>query len=243
MISALQVNSVYSGGAHPNYAQIAYNMDLNAQKRLELSDVILPGGGEAVQQLVLSQLENRFGGLEYSGLYPNYPEIVADSFAAPGLTPNWYFSANGLVIYFNCYDIAPYAAGIIKVELPYDTLDGLLDPVYYPVDYDPGEGSVRLLTEAERSNVLYSAAEGEWFYIGTDAVIRDVKVYKLTGWITDDVPIVGPMVFAANRLTAEDALALPGDQYLLSYGIGGREVRELAINANEIREIVGKTAE
>ena len=247
VISALQVNSVYSGGAHPGYAQIAYNLDLINRTELTLDDVILPGSDTKLQQGILDRLEQRFGGLEHSGLYADYPEIVKASFAVPGLTPNWYFSSTGLVIYYNCYDIAPYAAGIIKVEFPYDTLDGILRPEYFPKTVAAGEGSVALIQAVEGRSVLNDQQEGSGFCIGPEgSTVYDVKIYRITGWLTDDVPIQGPMVFAANRLTVSEAVILSDDSdawYLLTHRNTEGQLEKLAVNSSEIREIVAEMAE
>ena len=246
VVSVLQVNSVYSGGAHPNSAQRAYNLDLQNCAELTLSDVILPNGAEMLQKQVLTQLSERFGSLETSGLYPDYQEVVKDCFDDAGLTSNWYFSENGLVIYFNCYEIAPYAAGIIKVEIPYDMLEGVVKPVYMPENGHCGAGDIKILDSVGDRNVLGGSAEGEWIFAGTDQTVYDIKLYKLSGWLTDDVPIVGPMIFAANRLTVGEAIAIPaidGLECLLNYRNGAGSVHKLVIGTGGIREIVNEIAE
>ena len=245
IVSVLQVNSVYSGGAHPNYAQRAYNLDLRDCDELTLADVILPDGAEMLRQHVLEELEERFGGLEYSGLYADYPQIVGDCFENSALTDNWYFSENGLVIYFNCYDIAPYAAGIIKVETPYSMLDGVLLPEYYPERDMTGAGDMAVLDTAEGRSVLGAQPEGECLFVGTDQMVYDVKLHRIAGWLTDEVPAVGQMVLAANRMTAGEAIAVPaGDEagYLLMYSQGADQVRKIVIDANGIREILNEIA-
>ena len=246
VISALQVNSVYSGGAHPNNAQIAYNLDIQNQKVLKLADVILPGNEDAVKQRVLDELSGRFGGLENSGLYPDYAEIVSSSFESSNLTSNWYFNEDSLVIYFNCYDIAPYAAGIIKIAMLYESLGGILDPAYFPDNNAAGEGSVTYIDSLDGWQVLNNTTDGDHFYVGTDEVISEVKLYRITGWITDEVPIVGQMMFAANRLSAFDALSLRnngGFDHLLTYKNREGRLVKIAISATELMEIVAEVAE
>ena len=246
VVSVLQVNSVYSGGTHPNYAQKAYNLDLVNCTELGLTDVILPGGAEFLHRQVLERLEDRFGGLEHSGLYADYPQIVTSYFEDPDLTPNWYFSENGLVIYFNCYDIAPYAAGIIKVEFPYDALTGVLKPEFYPETVMAGPGELIALDSADGRRVLGTSAEGECTIVGTEQTIYDVKLHRLAGWLTDDVPMTGQMVLAANRLTAEEALAIPlgeGFGYLVTYSSDGGLVRKMVFDSSGTQEIVDEIAE
>lgn len=246
VVSVLQVNSIYSGGAHPNYAQRAYNLDLRDCAELTLADVILPDGAEMLRGLVLTELEERFGGLEYSGLYADYPQVVGACFEDSALTDNWYFSGSGLVIYFNCYDIAPYAAGIIKVEIPYSALEGILLPEYYPERNMNGAGDMAVLATAEGRSILGTQPEGECLFVGTDQTVYDVKLHRIAGWLTDEVPAVGQMVLAANRMTAGEAVAIPaGDEagYLLMYSQGADLVCKIVIDANGIREIVNEIAE
>lgn len=246
VISALQVNSVYSGGAHPNNAQIAYNLDIQNQKVLKLADVILPGAEDALKQRVLDELSGRFGGLENSGLYPDYAEIVSSSFEGSNLTANWYFTEDSFVIYFNCYDIAPYAAGIIKIAMPYESLGRILCPAYFPDNSAAGEGSVTHIHSLDGRQILNNATDGYHFYVGTEEEISDVKLYRITGWITNDVPIVGQMMFAANRLSALDALSLRdngGFDHLLTYKNREGRMVKIAISATELMEIVAEVAE
>lgn len=241
VISVLQVNSIYSGGAHPNYAQTAYNLNLASRRQLSLADVILPDQAELLEQGVLDRLAIQFGGLENSGLYADYPEIVPSSFSETELTTNWYFTDKSLIIYFNCYDIAPYAAGIIKVEFPYETLGGVLKPEYIPNGTQTGEGSIESLDSVDNRRVLGGHTEGEWYYFGTDQAVFDVKLCQVTGWLTNDVPIIGPTILSANRLTGAEAVSLPkteGMDYLLSWHTGVGEVQKVVISGSEIMKIV-----
>lgn len=249
VLSVLQINSTYSGGAHPNYAQIAYNMDLERQIQLSLADVLQEGKDRDILERVLGELERRLSDLENFGLFADYRSTVESYFEAPELTPYWYFTIDGLTIFFNCYDIAPYAAGIIKVELPYDTLYGVLKAEYFPDAREAGEGSVILLDTPGERFTLPAASEGDPFYLGAEGTLYDVKIHRLSSWLNDDVPVVGQMVFAANRLTAGETVELSQStdaslaEYLISYHIGDGSVRTFAIKIGEIREIVHEIAE
>lgn len=249
IISILQVNSAYSGGAHPNYAQQAYNLDLTTMRRLSLTDIIEPGGEAVLMERVLAELQSRFGGLENLGLFPDYRQVVEDCFDGPELTANWYFGDNGLNIYFNCYEIAPFAAGIIKVEFDYDSLIGVLRTDYFPASVEAGEGSAILLNNTDNRRILTVPSDGERFCVGADRVIYDVSIQRITSWLADNVPNVGPMVFSANRLTLGEAVEL-GDSgttaapmYLVSYRDGTGVRHTVAVGTEIIREIVAKTAE
>jgi hypothetical protein len=47
--------------------------------------------------------------------FDNYEQLVSTNFKAN----NFYLSREGLVIYYQQYDIAPYAAGIPTFVIPY----------------------------------------------------------------------------------------------------------------------------
>ncbi len=55
---------------------------------------------------------------------------------------NWYFSDNGLVIYANPYDIAPYIYGVMTFEIPYAALEEFIDPDFMPAAYEGENGMV-----------------------------------------------------------------------------------------------------
>ena len=89
--------------------------------------------------------------------------------------------------------------------------------------------------------MLGGHTEGEWYYFGTDQVVFDVKLCQVTGWLTNDVPIIGPTILSANRLTGAEAVSLPkteGMDYLLSWHTGMGEVQKVVISGSEIMKIV-----
>lgn len=249
VLSVLQINSTYSGGAHPNYAQIAYNMDLKRQIQLSLADVLQAGKEQDVLKRVLGELERRLSDLENFGLFTDYRSTVESYFEEQELTPYWYFTSSGMTIYFNCYDIAPYAAGIIKVELPYDSLHDILKAEYFPEKKAPEEGSATLPETPGERFTLPVESEGEPFYISANGILYDVKIHKISGWLNNDVPLVGQIIFAANRLTSCEAIELNQAQnsslpeYLISYHTGDGSIHSFAIGIGEIREIVLEIAE
>lgn len=217
VISLLQMDSVYSGGPHPNNLQRAYNLDLSKQKQLSLKDVLKETAVDQMLQRTLEKLESQM-----KTLYPNYPEVVSKQFQTEALTDNWYFSPGGLTIYFNCYDIAPYAAGVIKVEFPYQELTDVLKPEYLPQPHTEAVGKPVWLSDPAGKTVLAApkASQNSRGYLSTDGVLADVRIYQLNGWMSEEAPLVGNMVFAANRLTWEDAVELSfpeQTEYLLVY--------------------------
>lgn len=114
--------SFYSAGAaHPGLYSITMNYDLGQGKQLTLSDLFLPNSNylETISSYCIAELSKR--------------DIGFDSFsegAAP--TPenyrNWNLTTDGLMITFDEYQVAPYAAGPQTVVVPYSELQGMINP-------------------------------------------------------------------------------------------------------------------
>ncbi len=49
-----------------------------------------------------------------------------DQLAAYGLINNFYLTPTAIVTYYNTYEIAPFAAGLITIELPFCEIQNLL---------------------------------------------------------------------------------------------------------------------
>jgi len=243
VISLLHVNSVYSGGTHPNYVQSAYNFDLISQTQLELADVVYGDAVNTLLNLLLENLDEKLSVLDGSGFFADYKETVVAYFSDSDLTPYWYFSESGLVVYFNCYDIAPYAAGIIQVEMPYERLDGILRPEFFPNPRIDVTANLLLPEAGEGRSIISvpSANTGSTYLLGCSGIIYDVRLYPLRGWASSDTPIPGPLLFAANRLTSGEALELTQtgqgdlDAYILDYRTGAGEQLRYIVSDQQIR--------
>src|SRR6185369_4492776 len=109
------------GAAHPGLNSITLNYDLAQGKELALSDLFLPNS-------------------DYLGLISNYcvnelsKQPFFDSAFAEGAKPtaenyrNWNITPDGLMITFDEYQVAPYAAGPQTINVPYSELKSLLNP-------------------------------------------------------------------------------------------------------------------
>ncbi len=142
IVSLVCTSSVYSGGAHPSTVQMAYNLDLRQGVQLILEDVIYEESVQQLYQMVMEKVEQRFSPYgEVYGLYEDYAQVLVQTLLSYGdMTAYWYLSDTGLVLYYNQYELAPYAAGIIQVELPYGELEGILKEEYHPEQTDmPGD--------------------------------------------------------------------------------------------------------
>lgn len=115
----------YYGGAHGMYATGYVSYDLKNKKRLQLSDVFKPGYEEKIQVFLERALRRQF---KLKSDEPLSEVLFDDSI---GLTEN--FGLTGKGIYFNYvpYEIASYAAGEIKLYVPFAEIADLLQPGFY----------------------------------------------------------------------------------------------------------------
>lgn len=209
--SVLYLSSAYSGGANPNSVQMAYNLDLNQKKVLTLEDVVYEDGTSALAKMVQSVVENKFAALGEGALFDNYTETVTNAFTYGNMTPYWYFNDNGLVIFFNQYELGPYAAGIIKAQLAYDQLDGILRDSYFPAGYTGTVTDISLLQAPEEGEWVYyvDLGAGDTYYISIEGKASHVQLSEV--FYVEKTLVGESMLFSANQLDDTTTIALTVD--------------------------------
>ena len=212
--------SSYTGGAHPNNVQEAFNFSLEDGDRLSLEEVLQPKGTRALEFMILERLQEKADGF---GLFPEYESVVAERFQPDALctqTDFWYFSNTGLVVFFNPYDISPYAAGVVKIEFPYEDLKGILKPEYFPAAADPAAKAAApvLSFPANMNPEQYQTVE----YVEaatndsnvTFAMYGSDTVYNLSlslvDWV-EEQPFLRQSIYAANYLSDSNLVVIQAD--------------------------------
>jgi hypothetical protein len=106
----------YAGGAHGLTVRYSDTWNLPRSKRIELSELFphRTHYKEFVIQTIDKQIETEMMN-ENAMYFENYSELVNENFKAN----NFYLTKEGVVIYFQQYDIAPYAAGLPTFLIPY----------------------------------------------------------------------------------------------------------------------------
>lgn len=110
----------YTGGAHGDYFKESLNLDLKNEKQLALKDLFSGDYKQVMAEEILKQMNNEKDQL--------FPETLTDFKATDDL--NFYLADDALVIYFNIYEIAPYARGIVEYKIPYSQLKDVLNQSY-----------------------------------------------------------------------------------------------------------------
>jgi hypothetical protein len=112
----------YFGGAHPGSYHRELNYDLNAARLLSLGDLFKSGSNylDVIAGYSISELsKNR------EILFEDFEQYASPS---PENYSVWSITPRGLLIVFEEYQVAPYAAGPQYVVVPYSELAGILDP-------------------------------------------------------------------------------------------------------------------
>jgi len=132
LLSVVFQNYQYAGGAHGSTVQTSYTFDLITGKQLQLGDLFKANAGyiDIISDQVYSQLKER--GL-LAALYGKFESIRPDH--------SFYLTDGGVAVYYQQYEIMPYAAGIQEFTTNYDQLnEQLVSPeLYKPIYIMPGD--------------------------------------------------------------------------------------------------------
>lgn len=113
-------NYSYAGGAHPNYYVSLLNFDATTGEPLKITDLI-------TDTLQLAKLaEAKFREVRELGQDENLNEagfFWGETFILP---ENFGIKGDSLYLFYNPYEIAPYALGPTDFSLPFDQLKGIL---------------------------------------------------------------------------------------------------------------------
>ena len=122
---ALNYSTYTDGAAHPFNYIVTMTFDLRTGEQVELRDLFLDGADylPVLADAAKKELEERFPSVE--------GERVWDEEGAAPTAANYeefLISPEGLVVVFNPYQVAAYAAGVQRITVPYAALAELIDP-------------------------------------------------------------------------------------------------------------------
>ncbi|OQB24560.1 MAG: hypothetical protein BWY11_00990 [Firmicutes bacterium ADurb.Bin182] len=108
----------YAGGAHGSTLRTSVTFDLNNGKRIKLKDLF--GAAGNYRRLILDEiLIIADKQMATNPVYFNdYRRLIVQNFNGE----SFYLTPDGIVIYYQQYEIGPYAIGIVEFEIPYQNL-------------------------------------------------------------------------------------------------------------------------
>ncbi len=109
----------YFGAAHGIPTRIYANADLKTGKIYALKDLFKPGSNyvKVLSDIIGNQIKTD----------PQYSYVFPDAYKGIAADQPFYVNEEKLFIYFNPYDIAPYAAGFPTFAIPYSQLLDIID--------------------------------------------------------------------------------------------------------------------
>ena len=115
LLSINNIEYTYWGGAHPNSFRESSFFDINTGQKLTLGKLLNKEEDKALKDVlaeVRKQIEEK--GTDGFYLFEDAKELLEDSY----YENDFYFDGENLVIYFQQYAIAPYAAGFPEFKIP-----------------------------------------------------------------------------------------------------------------------------
>ncbi len=209
IFSLYSAYSTYSGSSHPETAYASVTYDMLTGNALSLQDILQTNTtADFLTTLIIDQLN----AAKDSQLYTGYEKTVASRFEDLTDT-DWYLSGDGLCFYFSPYEIAPYAAGKIVAEIPYDQLPGILKDEYFPAELQAPTGTISqrdfdtdAVADYSQITEIVLQADGQKQLLHTDGIVYDLTIE--TGATEYDQFTSKATVYMAQSLSASDAIMI-----------------------------------
>ena len=124
IVSISFANSIYEGGAHPNHYSLTINFDLQTGREIKLADLFKPNSNylKVISDYCIKALKEKA------------EDMSDDEWISTGAGPDaknfgsWNIKKTGIMINFDPYQVAAYAAGPQDVLIPYEKLKNILKP-------------------------------------------------------------------------------------------------------------------
>lgn len=210
VLSLFGMQNSYSGGNHGMQNCTAVNYDLMTGDILTLGSIMhAEASKEDFIRIVTQKLEDLAG--EYN-LFDNYQDGVQYRLGGDeNLYEDFFFTTTGLNFFFSPYEIAPYSAGYVTVEIPYHELPGLIYDGYFPEEREQinGQMHVSAFDIADAVNFDNMAevnlAVGESTFVAyPEGNVEDIRV-DVDG---DNIATPAYTVFAAFEMSDRDAVVI-----------------------------------
>ena len=207
VLSLYGTETLFDGSPRSTAIDLSISYDLLTGTALEELTQILTAdySAEVLAQHIVEALDESASD---GALFADYAYIISDMFATNTPIHTWYFSENGLCFYFNPYEIAPYSAGTIIAEVPYEKLNGILLDQYFPAEQAAlsGKPCINTFTVAADYSQIAEIVidnEAEQYLISTQGTLFDIRLQ-----IVDSGDMSATTVFASAALCEGDALVI-----------------------------------
>ena len=124
LFSFIETNENYYGGAHGMYSVAGYAFDVETGKNLSFTDIVVDE--TKIRDLIAEKLDEEYGDIFFDDIYTLIDQYDFNSLC-------WSISYFDVTLYFNPYDLGPYASGSQQVVFPFSEYADLFDEKYLSV--------------------------------------------------------------------------------------------------------------
>ena len=164
VLSYVYDNYYYSGGAHGSYGYSGETYDTLSGEILKIEDI---ADNDKLYEATLDYLAQTYSSGET--LYEDYEDSVKAYFYdyEAGMNYNFVVTYDGLMLFFNPYELAPYAVGMIRVYIPYEGHESIfkrdlwtgapenqIRPFDYFYDYETGIPTYSICQDIDNDSVI-----------------------------------------------------------------------------------------
>lgn len=124
LFSFIETNENYYGGAHGMYSVAGYAFDVDTGKNLSFTDIVVDE--TKIRDLIAEKLDEEYGDIFFDDIHNLIDQYDFNSLC-------WSISYFDVTLYFNPYDLGPYASGSQQVVFPFSEYADLFDEKYLSV--------------------------------------------------------------------------------------------------------------
>lgn len=210
VLSLFGVRNSFAGSMHGNLSCVAANYDLSTGNVLTLGSIMHPDAQKDDFIAIINE-KLRDQSEEYN-LFEGFEDDVRNRISGDeNLYEDFFFTGTGLSFFFAPYEIAPYASGIITVEIPYSELPGLIFDGYFPAERERIEGKMItgdfMSTDMEQFNNMAEitlATGEEIMVVYPEGRVEDIRI-TIPGNGKNLPPYTA---FAALEMSAQNAVVI-----------------------------------
>lgn len=219
ILSLYGTQHIFDGSPRSASASISVTYDLLTGSALELKEVLIPNfSADRLAALITEALSDYAA---QGSLYSDYAYVIEELFSTNRPIDNWFLSGAGLCFYFAPYEIAPYSAGTVIAQVPYEKLSGMLKEAYFPAEQVSFSGS-HVLSDMQETEVekfsqfteLILTSGTSQYLLYSDGTLTNLRIDCGT-WNNDGSFSQEMTVFAAATLCITDAVMIQADQQTL----------------------------
>lgn len=223
VLSMFGTETSFDGSPRSVYNAISANYDLSKGQNLSLRTIFHEENfADAICDLIISSLSS-YG---EDALFSDYESIVRSKFSTNVTVDSWYFTDTGLRFYFAPYEIAPFSAGVVVSEIPYEALGGLLRDEYFPSEKLTYSGSILAQVVSEDDTALLEKfsqfaevavePESQQILIHTDGSVTNLR---LSCSADPNIGIAEATVLALAGMGPSDAILIEISQETAAAGL------------------------